>query len=117
MNVRYVAIGSLVPFFNKNHDLAFPGAVIGKARAMMGPELPMHIYGAGDPVELPFFVKIGATVFDSASYGHDAAKKFLYDAVRCARRSGPLMAGEYVCGCRQCAAEVAPPLCSPIASG
>lgn len=105
MNVRYVAIGSLVPFFNKNHDLAFPGAVIGKARAMMGPELPMHIYGAGDPVELPFFVKMGATVFDSASYGHYAAKSFYMTPYGALADPGPLMAGEYVCGCRQCAAE------------
>jgi 7-cyano-7-deazaguanine tRNA-ribosyltransferase len=103
MGVRYVAIGSLVPFFNKNHDLAFPGAVIRKARAMMGPDLPMHIYGAGDPVELPFFVKMGATVFDSASYGHYAAKSFYMTPYGALSDPGPLIAGDYVCGCRQCA--------------
>ena len=69
MEVRYVAIGSLVPFFNKNHDLAFAGAVIRKAREIAGPALPMHVYGAGDPAELPFFVRLGANVFDLASYG------------------------------------------------
>ena len=105
MGARYVAIGSLVPFFNKNHNLTFPGAVIRKARDMIGPDLPMHIYGAGDPVELPFFVKLGATVFDSASYGHYAAKGFYMTPYGALRDPGPLIAGEYVCGCPQCRQE------------
>jgi 7-cyano-7-deazaguanine tRNA-ribosyltransferase len=102
MGVRYVAIGSLVPFFNKNHNLTFPGAVVRKARDMIGPALPMHIYGAGDPVELPFFVKMGATVFDSASYGHYAARGFYMTPYGALRDPGPLIAGEYVCDCPQC---------------
>ena len=102
MNARYIAIGSLVPFFNKNHDMTFAGAVIRKARETIGPDLPMHIYGAGDPVELPFFVRLGATVFDSASYGHYASGGFYMTPYGALRDFGPLSAGEYVCGCNQC---------------
>jgi 7-cyano-7-deazaguanine tRNA-ribosyltransferase len=103
MNVRYVAIGSLVPFFNRNHDLAFAGAVIRKARQMVGPALPMHVYGAGDPAELPFFVRLGANVFDSASYGHYAAGGYYMTPYGALRDPGPLVAGDYRCGCPECA--------------
>jgi 7-cyano-7-deazaguanine tRNA-ribosyltransferase len=72
IGVEYLALGSLVPFFNRNHDLAFVGRVTAEAREMAGPELPIHIYGAGDPLELPFLFALGADIFDSASYGHYA---------------------------------------------
>ncbi len=69
---RYVALGSLVPFFNKRHDVAFACAVIRQARAALGPEVPLHLYGAGDPLELPFYVAFGCDVFDSSSFIHYA---------------------------------------------
>ena len=69
LDPKYVAIGSLVPFFNVNHDLSFVGAVLRDARQVMGPDIPMHVYGAGDPCELPFMVALGANVFDSSSTG------------------------------------------------
>ena len=102
MDVRYIAIGSLVPFFNKKHDLSFAGTVVRRARQMIGRDLPMHIYGAGDPVELPFFVKLGATVFDSASYGHYASSEFYMTRYGALNDRGPLIAGEYDCCCQQC---------------
>jgi queuine/archaeosine tRNA-ribosyltransferase len=46
---------------------------------------------------------MGATVFDSASYGHYAAKNFYMTPYGALADPGPLIAGEYVCGCRQCA--------------
>jgi len=36
MGVRYFGLGSLVPFFNKNHDLKFVGKVIMDAREAVG---------------------------------------------------------------------------------
>lgn len=102
MGVGYVAIGSLVPFFNRNHDLGFAGQVIREARDTIGPDLPMHIYGAGDPVELPFFTALGATVFDSASYGHYAASGAYMTPFGALTDSGRLAAGEFVCACPQC---------------
>jgi 7-cyano-7-deazaguanine tRNA-ribosyltransferase len=73
IGVEYLALGSLVPFFARNHDLRFIRDVIGDARAQAGPSLPIHVFGAGDPVELPFLVQFGADVFDSSSYAHFAA--------------------------------------------
>ena len=103
MNVKYVAIGSLVPFFNKKHDLLFAGQVIREARAMIGPGIPMHIYGAGDPVELPFFVAMGATIFDSASYGRYAEVGAYMTPYGALYDLGPLQASEFRCLCPTCA--------------
>jgi 7-cyano-7-deazaguanine tRNA-ribosyltransferase len=102
MNLSYIAIGSLVPFFNRNHDLSFVGPVLRDARSILGTDVPMHIYGAGDPVEIPFFVALGADIFDSSSYGHYAKKGAYmtpYGAIDSAER---LAAGEYRCACRVC---------------
>ncbi|MHC4480333.1 MAG: tRNA-guanine transglycosylase [Planctomycetota bacterium] len=74
MGVAYVALGSLVPFFTRNHSLTFAGRVIADARAAIPPEVPIHLYGAGDPLELPFYVALGCDVFDSSAYVHYAEK-------------------------------------------
>jgi 7-cyano-7-deazaguanine tRNA-ribosyltransferase len=71
--VQYIAIGSLVPFFNRNHGLSTIIKILKDARAIVGEDLPIHVYGAGDPVELPFLAALGADIFDSSSYGHYAA--------------------------------------------
>ncbi len=102
MGIAYLAIGSLVPFFNKNHDLAFAGQVIHEARRAAGPDLPMHIYGAGDPLELPFFAAMGATIFDSASYAHYANSAAYMTPYGALMDPGPLLAGEYTCRCSAC---------------
>ncbi len=104
MGLRYVAIGSLVPFFNRNHDMRFAGRVVSRARQMMGPQDPMHIYGAGDPVELPFFVAMGASIFDSSSYGHYAQGGYYMTPYGALSDPGPLLAGEYRCECAACVA-------------
>jgi 7-cyano-7-deazaguanine tRNA-ribosyltransferase len=107
MGVEYLAIGSLVPFFTTNHDLSFPAAVISDARREIGPNVPMHIYGAGDPCELPFMAACGATIFDSASYGHYAEGGWYMTPYGALSQPGPLLAGEFKCGCPVCA-ETAP---------
>ena len=72
MGVEYIALGSLVPFFNRNHDLSFVCNVLSDARKIIPPEIPIHIYGAGDPVEIPFYAAFGADIFDSSSFAHYA---------------------------------------------
>jgi 7-cyano-7-deazaguanine tRNA-ribosyltransferase len=83
--VKYVALGSLVPFFTRNHNLGFVGRVLREARQFVGPDLPLHVFGAGDPVEIPFLAACGADVFDSSSYAHYARGGYYmtaYGAVR-----------------------------------
>ncbi|MCP4109780.1 MAG: tRNA-guanine transglycosylase, partial [Desulfobacteraceae bacterium] len=46
LDISYLALGSLVPFFNKNHDMGFVGTVIKDARDMCGKNMPIHVYGA-----------------------------------------------------------------------
>lgn len=72
IGVDYIAIGSLVPFFNKNHFMTTIIKIMRDARSIAGPDIPIHVYGAGDPVELPFLAALGTDVFDSSSYGHYA---------------------------------------------
>ncbi len=72
MGVEYIALGSLVPFFNRNHDVSFVCDVLVNAQRIVPHEIPVHIYGAGDPVEIPFYVALGAGVFDSSSFAQYA---------------------------------------------
>jgi 7-cyano-7-deazaguanine tRNA-ribosyltransferase len=102
LGIEYLAIGSLVPFFTGNHDLVFPAAVLVDARRTAGPEIPMHVYGAGDPCELPFMVACGATIFDSSSYGHYAQGGWYMTPYGALLESGPILAGEFACECPVC---------------
>ena len=70
--VSYAALGSLVPFFTRNHDLRFVRRVIMDARRILPEDVPMHLYGAGDPLEIPFYAGAGCSVFDSSSFVHYA---------------------------------------------
>lgn len=102
MGVEYLGIGSLVPFFNTNHDLSFVGEVISDAKRVCADSLPMHVYGAGDPLELPFMVHLGANIFDSSSYAHFAAGGWYMTPYGALRQPGPLLTGEFTCPCPQC---------------
>lgn len=105
VGVSYAALGSLVPFFTRNHDLRFVGRVISRARQALGDGVPVHLYGAGDPLEIPFYVALGCDVFDSSSFVHYAAKGFYMTPY------GALAAGEptgergYACPCPFCERE------------
>lgn len=103
MGAEYLGIGSLVPFFNKNHSLDFVGDVIRDARETIGPDVPMHVYGAGDPAELPFLAALGADIFDSSSYSHYAKEGYFMTPYGALKDWGPLHAGEYRCPCPVCA--------------
>lgn len=102
MGVSYLALGSLVPFFNKGHAMRFVGEVIGDARRQAGNEMPMHIYGAGDPVELPFLAAMGADIFDSSAYGHYAQQGWYMTPFGALRDLTRIERGEWACDCRPC---------------
>jgi len=102
LDVRYLALGSLVPFFNKNHNLCFVGKVIKDARKMCGVNMPIHVYGAGDPLELPFMVSLGANVFDSSSYAHYARQGWYMTPYGAINDMGFVLAGEFKCNCKYC---------------
>ena len=102
LNIRYLALGSLVPFFNRNHNLAFVGKVIKDARKMCSDDIPIHVYGAGDPVELPFMVALGANIFDSSSYAHYARQGWYMTPYGATQDKGKIKSGEYKCPCQYC---------------
>jgi len=102
LNMRYLALGSLVPFFNRNHNLAFIGKVIKDSRCICSDDIPIHVYGAGDPVELPFMVALGANIFDSSSYAHYARQGWYMTPYGATQDRGKIKSGEYNCQCQYC---------------
>lgn len=101
MDMQYVALGSLVPFFGRNHHIRFAGRVIRQAREIVPPETPIHLYGAGDPVELPFYAALGCDVFDSSSFIHFARGGWYMTPFGAAQERETVAA--YDCSCPYCA--------------
>ncbi len=101
LGVRYVALGSLVPFFTRNHSLGFAGRVIAEARRIVPDRIPIHLYGAGDPLELPFYVALGCNVFDSSSYVHYAESGAYMTPFGALPPERPVPAG-FECACPFC---------------
>jgi len=102
MGVRYVALGSLVPFFTRNHSLAFVGRIIAQARGVVPGRIPIHLYGAGDPLELPFYVALGCDVFDSSSFLHYAEKGAYMTPYGALPQERPAPEPGYSCPCPYC---------------
>ena len=102
LNVEYIAIGSLVPFFNRNRNIEFAGNVLRDARSIAGSDIPIHVYGAGDPAELPFFFAMGADIFDSSSYGHYAEGGWYMTPFGAINDPSVIHSGEFECGCFTC---------------
>lgn len=102
MGAQYLALGSLVPFFNKNHDIELVCRVIADARDQAGDGIPMHVYGAGDPVELPFLAAAGADIFDSSAYGHYAQQGWYMTPFGALQDLAPLETTDWRCDCRFC---------------
>jgi len=104
LGVSYAALGALVPFFNRNHDMEFVGRVIRQARAILPKTVPIHLYGGGDPLELPFYMALGCDIFDSSSFVHYAKGGWYmtpYGALK--REEMDLKNPPYCCCCPQCA--------------
>ena len=95
MNVGYIALGSLVPFFTKNHHIEFICHVLQQARQIVPPHIPMHLYGAGDPLELPFYMALGCNIFDSSSFIHYARDGWLMTPYGAIKDPTPLASGDY----------------------
>ena len=101
--VTYIALGSLVPFFTKGHHVEFIGKVLKQARDIVPDHIPMHLYGAGDPLEIPFYVALGCDIFDSSSFIHYARDGWYmtpYGALSVKERNTGDM--PYVCECPYC---------------
>lgn len=104
LKVKYIALGSLVPMFTKNHSIEFVGKVIRQARQLAPAHVPLHLYGAGDPVELPLYAALGCDIFDSSSFIHYAKQGWYmtpYGALEIQQRRLEDM--PYQCPCRYCA--------------
>lgn len=106
LGIGYLAIGSLVPYFTRKHDLRFVAKTLRATRAQVGADMPIHIYGAGDPLELPFFSYLGADIFDSSSYAHYAKSGWYMTPFGAVRDLGPLESTpEFSCRCPLCQEE------------
>ncbi len=103
MGIKYIALGSLVPFFTRNHHIEFIFNVIKQAREIVPPEVPIHLYGAGDPLELPFYMALGCDIFDSSSFIHYARDNW-YMTPYGALKAPQLTEGaiQYDCSCPYC---------------
>jgi 7-cyano-7-deazaguanine tRNA-ribosyltransferase len=99
---RYIALGSLVPFLTRNHNVRLVIDIIKNSRQLVGAGFPLHLYGAGDPVELPLFVLAGANVFDSSSFAHFALAGW-YMTPHGAVQAEQFPLVEWTCPCPTCA--------------
>ncbi len=61
------ALGSPTLFLT-NYDYTTIFDMIQTAKQQLPPARPLHLFGAGHPSILPFFVALGVDLFDSASY-------------------------------------------------
>ncbi len=102
MEVKYIALGSLVPFFTRNHHIEFILKVIKQAREIVPPHIPIHLYGAGDPLELPFYLALGCDIFDSSSFIHYARDKWYMTPYGAIKDYNMLNIMQYACSCSYC---------------
>ncbi len=102
LGAQYIALGSLVPFFNKNHNIELIGRIIKQAREIIPSTLPIHLYGAGDPVELPFYIALGCDIFDSSSFIHYAKDDWYMTPYGALKGAKMVEAVGYQCECPYC---------------
>jgi len=67
MGYRLMALGSPVELMEQ-YEYARLAAMIIAARSAIPPSLPLHLFGSGHPLTIPFSVALGCDTFDSASY-------------------------------------------------
>jgi len=102
IGIDYLAIGSLVPFFNKNHDLTLVIKILRETRKISGNSIPVHVYGSGDPVEMPFIAYLGTDIFDSSSYAHYALSGWYMTKFGALKSDAKEKIIEYNCDCEVC---------------
>ena len=64
---QMLALGSPVEFM-VSYEYRLLAKMIINAKKQMPPSVPLHLFGAGHPLTIPFAVALGCDTFDSASY-------------------------------------------------
>ena len=67
MGFRMLALGSPVEFM-ESYEYKLLAQMIVAAKKQMPYSIPLHLFGAGHPLTIPFAVALGCDTFDSASY-------------------------------------------------
>ncbi len=64
---KMLALGSPVEFM-ESYEYRLLAQMIISAKSQMPESVPLHLFGAGHPLTIPFAVALGCDTFDSASY-------------------------------------------------
>ena len=67
MKFQMLALGSPVEFM-ESYEYRLLAQMIVAAKKQMPHSIPLHLFGAGHPLTIPFAVALGCDTFDSASY-------------------------------------------------
>lgn len=67
MDFQMLALGSPVEFM-ESYEYRLLALMIVAAKKSMPYSIPLHLFGAGHPLTIPFAVALGCDTFDSASY-------------------------------------------------
>lgn len=67
MGFKMLALGSPVEFM-QSYEYKLLAQMIISAKKIMPYSVPLHLFGAGHPLTIPFAVALGCDTFDSASY-------------------------------------------------
>ena len=67
MGFQMLALGSPVEFM-ESYEYKLLAQMIIAAKKQMPHSIPLHLFGAGHPLTIPFAVALGCDTFDSASY-------------------------------------------------
>ena len=67
MGFKMLALGSPVEFM-ESYEFNLLAKMIVSAKKQMPYSIPLHLFGAGHPLTIPFAVALGCDTFDSASY-------------------------------------------------
>ncbi len=67
MGYKMLALGSPVEFM-ESYEYRLLAEMIVAAKKQMPHNVPLHLFGAGHPLTIPFAIALGCDTFDSASY-------------------------------------------------
>jgi len=67
MGFKMLALGSPVEFM-ESYEYKLLAQMIIAAKKQMPHSIPLHLFGAGHPLTIPFAIALGCDTFDSASY-------------------------------------------------
>ena len=67
MGFQMLALGSPVEFM-ESYEYRLLAKMIVAAKKQMPHSIPLHLFGAGHPLTIPFAIALGCDTFDSASY-------------------------------------------------